>query len=81
MLQVALDQLAEILRAEVDALERVGLEEVFGFGKIERSSSYAVERARVAVVTCTRAELMAGAFCRTLPAESSIPPAAISRCG
>src|SRR5690348_10065977 len=34
--QIALDQLAEILRAEVDALQRVGLEEVLGFGKVER---------------------------------------------
>src|SRR4051812_17903586 len=36
VLQIALDQLAELLRAEVDALQRVGLEEVFGFGKVQR---------------------------------------------
>src|SRR5262245_39287066 len=34
VLQVALDQLAEVLRAQIDALERVGLEEVLGLGKV-----------------------------------------------
>src|SRR5262245_35096363 len=36
VLQVALDQLAEVLRAEVYALQRIGLEEGLGLGKVQR---------------------------------------------